>query len=203
VHDEHGLPHGGPYNSGRLICAGRAHEIASVVDGNWSRDWELRAGNWVGAKGELQDGKWYPVSIKVRGKAVKCFFNNNLMFDDVHPSLSRRSQTPWRSSVRVSTATSKRHSGARWRNSKGATERRSGRNSSTGSTRGIRTDSRTPPRPSRRRRAKRRASFGSTLGNPACVASDGSPVGPTFSPGWSGGDGTRSLDRPPWRSVIW
>ena len=87
MHDEHGLPHGGPYNSGRLICAGRAHEIASVVDGNWSRDWELRAGNWVGAKGELQDGKWYPVSIKVRGKAVKCFFNNNLMFDDVHPSL--------------------------------------------------------------------------------------------------------------------
>ncbi len=66
-----------------------AHEIASIVDGNWSRDWELRAGNWVWAKGELQDGKWYPVSIKVRGKAVKCFFNNNLMFDDVHPSLAR------------------------------------------------------------------------------------------------------------------
>jgi serine/threonine protein kinase len=66
-----------------------AHEIASEVDGNWSRDWELRPGNWVGAKGELQDGKWYPVSIRVRGKAVKCFFNDNLMFDDVHPSLSQ------------------------------------------------------------------------------------------------------------------
>jgi serine/threonine protein kinase len=65
-----------------------AHEIASVVNGHWSRNWELKAGNWVWAKGELQDGKWYPVSIKVRGRAVKCYFNENLMFEDVHPSLS-------------------------------------------------------------------------------------------------------------------
>ncbi len=66
-----------------------AHEIASAVDGRWSRDWERRRGNWVWSrKDELQDGRWYPVKIEVRGRSVTCYFDNSLMFDDAHPSLS-------------------------------------------------------------------------------------------------------------------
>ena len=67
-----------------------AHEIASAVDGRWSRDFERKPGNWVWSrKNELQDGKWYPFRIEVRGRSVKCYFDNTLLFDDAHPSLSR------------------------------------------------------------------------------------------------------------------
>ncbi len=79
-----------------------AHEIASVVDGRWSRDWDKRKNNWVWNKDELQDGRWYPVKIEVRGKSVKCYFGNNLMFQDSHPTLDHGwiGLGSWRAQVR-------------------------------------------------------------------------------------------------------
>jgi formylglycine-generating enzyme required for sulfatase activity len=65
-----------------------AHEVASVVEGKWSRAWKGRRDTWTWSKNDLLDGRWYAVSIKVRGATVQCYFDNKLMFDETHPVLT-------------------------------------------------------------------------------------------------------------------